>query len=40
MNEDCYGKAWMIVIALEGAGAAAELMDDKAYAEFLKTAAH
>jgi len=40
VNEDCYGKAWMIVIALEGAGAAAELMDDKAYAEFLKTAAH
>ncbi len=35
VNEDCYGKAWMIVIAADGA---AEMMDDKAYAEFLKTA--
>ncbi len=36
VNEDCYGKAWMVVIATEGA--AAEMMDDKAYADFLKTA--
>ncbi|MFO0680016.1 MAG: glycine cleavage system protein GcvH [Polyangiaceae bacterium] len=35
VNEDCYGKAWMITI--EGA-APADLMDDKAYATFIETA--
>jgi glycine cleavage system H protein len=39
VNEDCYGKAWMVVIAADSA-AAGDLLDDKAYAEFLKTAAH
>ena len=38
VNEDCYQKAWMVVIATtETAGS---LMDAKAYGEFLKTAAH
>jgi glycine cleavage system H protein len=43
VNEDCYGKGWMVVIApaeqYQG-GATAELMDAKAYAEYMKTAAH
>ncbi len=38
VNEDCYGKAWMVVIASDGG--APDLMDEKAYAEFLKNAAH
>jgi glycine cleavage system H protein len=38
INEDCYGKGWMIAIAAEGG--AHHLMDDKAYAEFLKASAH
>jgi len=40
VNEDCYGKAWMIVIAPADAKAADGLMDAKSYGEFLKTAAH
>ena len=41
VNEDCYGKGWMIVIASEApAAGTGEMMDDKAYATFLKTAAH
>ena len=36
VNEDCYGKAWMVVIASDGP--ADGMMDDKAYADFLKTA--
>jgi glycine cleavage system H protein len=36
VNEDCYGKGWMVVIAADAE--AADLMDDKVYAEFLKTA--
>jgi glycine cleavage system H protein len=39
INEDCYGKGWMIVLASESGGAG-DLMDDKAYASFLETAAH
>jgi glycine cleavage system H protein len=39
VNEDCYGKAWMIVIESRSA-ATGELMDDKAYASFLKDSAH
>ena len=35
VNEDCYGKAWMVVIAVDGA--ADGMMDEKAYADFLKT---
>jgi glycine cleavage system H protein len=38
INEDCYGKGWMIVVATDGGGA--DLMDDTAYAAFLKDAAH
>jgi glycine cleavage system H protein len=37
INEDCYGKGWMIVVASDGS---ADLMDDTAYAAFLKDAAH
>ena len=37
VNEDCYGKAWMVTI--EGA-APASLMDDKTYATFVENAAH
>jgi glycine cleavage system H protein len=40
VNEDCYGKGWMVVISATDEGAAAALMDDKAYGELLKTAAH
>ena len=39
VNEDCYGKGWMVVIAADGDGAK-DLLDDKAYAEFLKASAH
>ena len=39
VNEDCYGKAWMIVIESRSA-ATGELMDDKAYTSFLKDSAH
>jgi glycine cleavage system H protein len=39
VNEDCYGKAWMVIIAASD-GAYEKLMDATAYAEFLKTAAH
>jgi len=38
VNEDCYGKGWMVVIATTGGEG--DLMDAKAYSEFLKTAAH
>jgi glycine cleavage system H protein len=40
VNEDCYGKAWMITIAPSDAGAVSALMDAAAYNEFLKSAAH
>jgi glycine cleavage system H protein len=39
VNEDCYGKAWMIAVAVD-ATAIDALMDAKGYAEFLKAAAH
>lgn len=38
VNEDCYGKAWMIVI--EAAGGAGDLMDAVAYAAHVKASAH
>ena len=38
VNEDCYGKGWMVVIAPSDTGEA--LMDATAYGEYLKTAAH
>ncbi len=40
VNEDCYGKGWMVAIAASDAGATDGLMDAKAYGEFLKAAAH
>jgi glycine cleavage system H protein len=40
VNEDCYGKAWMIVVATADPKAADALMDAKAYGEYLKTSAH
>jgi glycine cleavage system H protein len=40
VNEDCYGKAWMIVVAPADAKAVEALLDAKSYGELLKTAAH
>ena len=40
VNEDCYGKAWMIAIAPSDLKAVDALMDAKSYAEFVKTAQH
>ena len=40
VNEDCYGKAWMIAIAPADGKAVESLMDAKSYGEYLKTAAH
>jgi glycine cleavage system H protein len=40
VNEDCYGKGWMVVIAASDAAENAKLMDAAAYSEYLKTAAH
>ncbi len=40
VNEDCFGKAWMIAIAPSDPAATEALMDAKAYGEFVKTAAH
>jgi len=38
VNEDCYGKGWMIVIASDGG--AGDLLDENAYGEHLKSSAH
>jgi glycine cleavage system H protein len=40
VNEDPYGKAWMVVIEAADAGAAGALLDEKAYAEHVKASAH
>jgi glycine cleavage system H protein len=40
VNEDCYGKGWMIAIAPSDPNAVDALMDAKAYGEFVKTAQH
>ena len=40
VNEDCYGKGWMVVIAPTDASESAKLMDATAYGEHVKTAAH
>ena len=40
VNEDCYGKAWMIAIAPSDAGAVDALMDPKTYADHVKASAH
>jgi len=38
VNEDCYGKAWMVVI--EASGDVKGLLDAKAYAEHVKASEH
>lgn len=38
VNEDCYGKAWMI--AIEPSGESGELLDAAAYRTFLETSSH
>jgi glycine cleavage system H protein len=40
VNEDCYGKAWMIAIAPSDAGAYGGLLDVEAYGALVKAAAH
>ena len=40
VNEDCYGKAWMVTFEAADPGAFAELLDEKAYAEHVKASAH
>jgi glycine cleavage system H protein len=40
VNEDCYGKAWMIAIAPSDAQAIQSLMNAGAYREHVKAAAH
>ena len=39
VNEDCYGKGWMVAIAPSEGHALDGLMDAKGYGEFLKTEA-
>lgn len=40
VNDDCYGKGWMIRIIPSDMNELNGLLDPAAYAEFLKTAAH
>ena len=42
VNEDCYGKAWMVIIEVpaDGTRAVDQLLDEKAYAEHVKASAH
>jgi glycine cleavage system H protein len=40
VNEDCYGKAWMIAIAPSDAKAYSALLDATAYAEHVRASAH
>jgi glycine cleavage system H protein len=40
VNEDCYGKAWMIAIAPSDPNATSALMDAAAYGEHVKASAH
>ena len=40
VNEDCYGKGWMIVIAPADAGEKDKLLSAAAYRDLLKTVAH
>ena len=39
VNEDCYGKGWMVVLEVAG-DTGGDLMDEKAYAEHVKASAH
>jgi glycine cleavage system H protein len=38
VNEDCYGKAWMVVIAPKNAVDVDQLLDDKAYTQIVRSA--
>ena len=40
VNEDCYAKGWMITIEATDAGSTDQLLDEAAYAEHVKSAAH
>jgi glycine cleavage system H protein len=40
VNEDAYGKAWMVVIETSDAAALASLLDVKAYADHVTASAH
>ena len=40
VNEDCYGKAWMIAIAPADPKATAGLLDAAAYAEHVRSSSH
>ena len=40
VNEDCYGKAWMVVIEASDERAVDQLLDEKAYADHVKASAH
>ena len=40
VNQDCYGKGWMVAIVPTDAKAADALMDAKAYDEHVKASAH
>ncbi len=40
VNEDCYGKAWMIAVTPSDASELDKLLDHHAYAELLKTSSH
>jgi glycine cleavage system H protein len=41
VNEDCYGKGWMVVISADASAVKLDdLMDERAYTEFLKASAH
>jgi glycine cleavage system H protein len=40
INEDSYGKGWMVVIAPKDTAETAKLMDAGAYGDFMKAAVH
>jgi glycine cleavage system H protein len=40
VNEDCYGKGWMVVITPSDANEKDKLMSPSAYAKLLETSAH
>ena len=40
VNEDCYAKGWMVVIEAADAHAIDQLLDEAAYADLVKNAAH
>lgn len=40
VNEDCYGKAWMVVIETSNSAEVSKLLDEKAYADHVKASAH